>query len=89
MTNWLDDDVILLGGRLQMDGITACRLLRKRIATAILAAGYVFDRQNRSGRHYQVFDAGGTDYATKPFNRYEVLRTVTLGRAALDGSPLP
>jgi CheY-like chemotaxis protein/anti-sigma regulatory factor (Ser/Thr protein kinase) len=80
---WLDFDVILLDWMMPvMDGITACRLLRKRIAYDLLPVMFLTAKTD-PGAITQVFEAGGSDYATKPFNRHEVVaRTLSLGRAA-------
>jgi DNA-binding response OmpR family regulator len=80
---WLNYDVILLDWMMPvMDGITACRLLRKRIACDLLPVMFLTAKTD-PGDITKVFEAGGTDYATKPFNRHEVLaRTISLGRAA-------
>jgi signal transduction histidine kinase/FixJ family two-component response regulator len=80
---WLNYDCILLDWMMPvMDGITCCRLLRKRIACDLLPVMFLTAKTD-PGDITKVFEAGGTDYATKPFNRYEVLaRTVSLGRAA-------
>jgi CheY-like chemotaxis protein len=80
---WLNFDVILLDWMMPvMDGITACRLLRKRIACDLLPVMFLTAKTDPEDIT-KVFDAGAADYATKPFNRHEVVaRTLSLGRAA-------
>jgi CheY-like chemotaxis protein len=80
---WLDFDVILLDWMMPvMDGITACRLLRKRIACDLLPVMFLTAKTDPEDIT-KAFEAGGTDFATKPFNRHEVVaRTLSLGRAA-------
>jgi signal transduction histidine kinase/CheY-like chemotaxis protein len=81
--HWLDYDVILLDWMMPlMDGITACRLLRKRIACDLLPVMFL-TAKTEPADIMKAFGVGATDYATKPFNRYEVVaRTESLGRAA-------
>jgi signal transduction histidine kinase/predicted ATPase/DNA-binding NarL/FixJ family response regulator len=80
---WINYDVILLDWMMPvMDGITACQLLRKRIPSDLLPVMFLTAKTD-PGDITKVFEAGGNDFATKPFNRHEVVaRTVSLGRAS-------
>jgi hypothetical protein len=65
-----------------MDGITACRLLRGRIPSDLLPVIFLTAKTD-PGAVATVFEAGGTDFCTKPLNRQEVVaRTLCQGLAS-------
>jgi CheY-like chemotaxis protein len=80
---WINYDVILLDWMMPvMDGITACRLIRERIQTDLLPIMFLTAKSDPADMN-KGFEAGGTDYAVKPFNRHEIIaRTRSLGKSA-------
>ena len=80
---WTNYDVILLDWMMPvMDGITACKLLRQRIPSDLLPVIFLTAKTD-PGAAAKGFEAGGTDFATKPLNRHEVIaRTTCQGLAS-------
>lgn len=80
---WTEFDVVLLDWMMpEMDGVTACRLLRERIPADLLPVLFLTAKTD-AGALETAFEVGGTDYITKPLNRKEVIaRTACQGRAS-------
>jgi CheY-like chemotaxis protein len=80
---WTNFDVVLLDWMMpEMDGVTACRLLRQRIPTDLLPVLFLTAKTD-SGALETGFEVGGTDFITKPLNRKEVIaRTLCQGHAS-------
>lgn len=65
-----------------MDGISACRLLRQRIPGDLLPVIFLTAKTD-PGAVQKGFEAGGTDFVTKPLNRQSVIsRTICQGLAS-------
>jgi CheY-like chemotaxis protein len=79
--NWMKYDVVLLDWMMPiMDGISACRLLRERIPSDLLPVMFLTAKSDPADM-MKGFEAGGTDFAVKPFNRYEIMaRTRALAK---------
>jgi len=70
---WTQFDVILLDWMMpEMDGITACRLLRERIQPDLLPVIFLTAKTD-AGALTKGFEVGATDFITKPFDRKEVI----------------
>jgi len=80
---WTEFDVILLDWMMpEMDGATACRLLRERIPGVLLPVLFL-TAKTESDALFKGFEVGATDFITKPFNRQEVIaRTRCQGLAS-------
>ena len=73
---WIRYDLILLDWMMpEMDGVTACRLLRERIPNDLLPVIFLTAKTD-SGALEKGFEVGGTDFITKPLNRKEVIARV-------------
>lgn len=70
---WINYDIVLLDWMMPiMDGISACRLLRDRIPSELLPVMFLTAKSEPADMT-KGFEAGGTDFATKPFNRHEIM----------------
>lgn len=74
----IDPDIVLLDVEMPvMDGITACREIKKKMDSRflpILVVTTLKDQENIS----RIFEAGANDYVNKPFNQEELIARVSV-----------
>lgn len=76
-TSW-QPDVILLDMVLpKRDGIEVCRILKSQEATASIPIIFL-TAVSKAAKMLKAFEAGGSDYVTKPFRTAEVLARVSV-----------